>query len=94
MYLRRPRLAKYEPGDSIRRIVALYLTSLVGGKQSVLQKELPRYIAAWGKIRIGHGGDKIRAVLGETERMGVPERKSSYIRVSPTLSATVFGRID
>ncbi|RPD74679.1 hypothetical protein L226DRAFT_463839 [Lentinus tigrinus ALCF2SS1-7] len=82
IYLRRPCLTQYEPSDPIRRIVAEHLIAQIGGRRSIVQNALPRCIPAWGKFRIGGGGDKIRAMIAENEHMGTPERNSSFVRYS------------
>ncbi|KAI0689908.1 hypothetical protein C8T65DRAFT_579787, partial [Cerioporus squamosus] len=42
---------------------------------------LPHTVLAWAKIRIGEGGDSIRAYIGQRERLGTYERNCSYVRV-------------
>ncbi|OSD00420.1 hypothetical protein PYCCODRAFT_1469318 [Trametes coccinea BRFM310] len=79
-YLRKPCLTKYEPGDDIRRRVAHYLVGLVGGKQAAIAKALPQCMPAWGKVRIGGGGDVVRAMIASRVRLGTAERDSSYVR--------------
>ncbi|KAI0628285.1 hypothetical protein C8Q77DRAFT_1068240 [Trametes polyzona] len=79
-YLRAPCLHKYEPSLEIRRRIAHYLVGLVGGKRTVIVNALPRYIPAWGKLRIGGGGDVIRSMIGSRERLGTYERDCSYVR--------------
>ena len=81
-YLRGECLRTYVPSLPIRKLIAAYLVNLIGGQRTHIEKALPRTIPAWGKVRIGHGGDSIRAVLGTRDRLGAWERNSSYVRVS------------
>ncbi|KAI0646642.1 hypothetical protein C8Q79DRAFT_908784 [Trametes meyenii] len=80
-YLHAPCLSKYQPGQDIRRHVAVYLAGVVGGQVSRIVQALPEIMPAWGKLRIGHGGDSMRAVIAQQERFsGRHERNSSFVR--------------
>ncbi|KAI0669093.1 hypothetical protein C8Q78DRAFT_945394, partial [Trametes maxima] len=80
-YLRKPCLSKYQPGQDIRRRIAVYLAGLVSGQVTRIAQALPETIPAWGKIRIGHGGDSMRAMLAQQARFsGRHERNSSFVR--------------
>ncbi|KAI0662144.1 hypothetical protein C8Q70DRAFT_879661, partial [Cubamyces menziesii] len=92
-YLRGPCLVKYEPGDDIRRRIARYLAGIIGGKQAAIANALPRYIPAWGKVRIGGGGDVLRAMIASRKRLGTHERDASYVRYE-VLEPDPEGRID
>ncbi|KAI0629766.1 hypothetical protein C8Q77DRAFT_1065046 [Trametes polyzona] len=81
-YLRRPRI-NYTPGYDIRGRMSKYLQGLVGGKAAAIANALPEMIPAWGKVRIGHGGDVLRAMLGRPlAGLGASERtrNTSFVR--------------
>ncbi|KAI1787592.1 hypothetical protein LXA43DRAFT_895990 [Ganoderma leucocontextum] len=79
-YLHGPCLRQYTPSQPIRRIIAAYLVTLIGGQRAHIEKALPYMIPAWGKVRVGHGGDSIRAMLASRTRLGASERNSSFVR--------------
>ncbi|KAI9068860.1 hypothetical protein FKP32DRAFT_114346 [Trametes sanguinea] len=79
-YLRGPCLKNYQPGQDIRKRVARYLGGLLGGGTRQVAANLPSIIPAWGKVRIGHGGDSIRAMIAQRSRLGTHERCSSFVR--------------
>lgn len=84
-YLRRPCIDTYSPGDDIRRRIAKYMVSIMGrGTRAQFVQALPTIIPAWGKVRIGEGGDAIRAMIGSRARLGTHERNSSFVRVRPS----------
>ncbi|KAI0364415.1 hypothetical protein BV20DRAFT_956208 [Pilatotrama ljubarskyi] len=80
-YLRNRCLPKYDPSKETRIRIARYLVSVVGGQRAAVAKALPRFIPAWGGVRIGTDGDTIRAVIGSRSRLGSEfERNASFVR--------------
>lgn len=76
-------MPSYQPGRDIRGRIARYIVSLIGGRRNQVAIALPSVIPAWGGVRIGEGGDSIRAAIGSRARLGSShERNSSYVRVS------------
>ncbi|KAI1785700.1 hypothetical protein LXA43DRAFT_899245 [Ganoderma leucocontextum] len=80
-YLHRPCLRQYIPSQLIRRIIAAYLVTLIGCQCAHVEKVPPYMIPAWGKVRIGHGGDSIRAIGAVRVRdSALSERNSLFVR--------------
>ncbi|KAH9847551.1 hypothetical protein C2E23DRAFT_943117 [Lenzites betulinus] len=80
-YLRSCCIPRYIPGKDIRLRVARYIVSLIGGQRTNIGNALPAIMPAWGGVRIGEGGDTIRATVASKIRLGAShERNTSYVR--------------
>ena len=60
--------------------ISRYFSAVMDGqKYAKIQKELPKNMPLWGKVRIAGGGDQIRVASGGNLNRG---RNMSYVRVS------------
>ncbi|KAI0368214.1 hypothetical protein BV20DRAFT_1037221 [Pilatotrama ljubarskyi] len=90
-YLSGPRISQYQPGHDVRQRISRYLAGVIGSQAKHVAKALPDIIPAWGKVRIGHGGDTIRAMIAQRIRLGGYERNNSFVRYE-TLARDAAGK--
>ena len=77
--LRPPRFSMFQPDKPLYSKIARYLSVVINQPSSKVQKKLPSVIPSWGKVRIGNGGDSIRAA--SSSRRPEKERNMSFVRV-------------
>ncbi|KAJ7457314.1 hypothetical protein FB451DRAFT_1142567 [Mycena latifolia] len=86
--LRTPYRKAYTPDEALRKKVAGYFSSVLSKPATRFLPLLPQIMPSWGKVRIVDG-DSIRSHSAAGKGTS-PERNSSYIRVSNTISSTTW----
>src|SRR5258705_12648564 len=67
MFLRYPVVDDHIPELSIRKKIANYLIMVFGQTWAHYLQQLPKTMPRWGKVRIGNGGDSIRAAITQCD---------------------------
>jgi hypothetical protein len=82
--LRTPRNVNFSLSASLRRKIAGYFQSVLGGTRTTIENKLPTVMTSWGKVRIKDGGDAMRSSSASGSDQS-SERNSSFVRVSHLL---------
>ena len=79
IFLRYPVVKDHIPEPSIRKKIANYLITVFGQTRAHYLQRLPKTMPRWGKVRIGNGGDCIRAAIAQCDNS--KNREASFVRV-------------
>jgi hypothetical protein len=76
-----PLKRTYKPDDLLKSKIARYFKLVINKNTSDILKRLPNTMPAWGRVKIGNGGDTIRTA-NESYEQQENLRDMTYVRVS------------